>query len=75
MSVFFSEHVLTVQADIAVLKVLPHANVHAERFVLTIRSESNDRLFVFGERHLRHLLKASARHYNGQRPHRRRSRW
>ena len=58
---------------ITVLKIpprSPRANAHAERFVLTIRTELTDRLLVFGERHLRHVLTAYAPHYNGQRPHR-----
>ena len=48
----------------------PRTNAYAERFVLTIRTELTDRLLIFGERHLRHVLSAYARHYNGQRPHR-----
>jgi hypothetical protein len=46
------------------------ANAYAERFVLTARTELTDRMLIFGERQLRHLLDAYARHYNGQRPHR-----
>jgi putative transposase len=60
-------------ADIAVLKIpprCPRANAYAERFVLTVRTELTDRLLIFGERHLRHMLAVYARHYNGQRPHR-----
>jgi putative transposase len=48
----------------------PRANAHAERFVLTARTEVTDRMLIFGERHLRTVLTGYARHYNGQRPHR-----
>ena len=48
----------------------PRANAHAERFVLTARTEVTDRMLIFGERHLRLVLTEYARHYNGRRPHR-----
>jgi putative transposase len=48
----------------------PRANAHAERFVLTARTEITDRMLIFGERHLRSVLAEYARHYNGRRPHR-----
>jgi putative transposase len=38
--------------------------------VLTARTELTDRMLIFGEGHLRHLLAEYARHYNGKRPHR-----
>ena len=43
---------------------------HAERFVLTARTEVTDRMLIFGERHLRRILARYAGHYNGRRPHR-----
>ena len=48
----------------------PRANAHAERFVLTARTEVTDRMLIFGERHLRTILAKYEAHYNGRRPHR-----
>jgi putative transposase len=39
-------------------------------FVLTVRTEVTDRMLIFGERHLRHVLAEYAAYYNGRRPHR-----
>jgi hypothetical protein len=38
--------------------------------VRTVRSECTDRMWIFGERHLRTVLSAYATHYNRRRPHR-----
>jgi len=60
-------------ASIAVCKIpprSPRANAHAERFVLTARTEVTDRMLIFGEGHLRRTLDEYVRHYNGRRPHR-----
>jgi putative transposase len=48
----------------------PRANAHAERFVLTARTEVTDRMLIFGQRHLRTVLDEYTAHYNGRRPHR-----
>ncbi len=48
----------------------PKANCFAERFVRTAKTELTDRILVFGERHLRHVLAQYAAHHNGRRPHR-----
>jgi putative transposase len=48
----------------------PRANAHAERFVLTARTEVTDRMLIFGRRHLRTILAQYEAHYNGRRPHR-----
>jgi hypothetical protein len=47
----------------------PRANRYAERFVRTARIELDDRILIFGERHLRTVTQYSAP-YNGRRPHR-----
>jgi putative transposase len=45
------------------------SNAHAERFVLTTRTEVTDRMLAFGELHQRTVLAGHEAHYNG-RPHR-----
>jgi putative transposase len=60
-------------ADIEVIKIpprCPRANAHAERWVRTLRSELTDRMLIFGQRHLRHVVAEYVRHYNEKRPHR-----
>ena len=48
----------------------PRTNAHAERFVLTVRTEVTDRMLIFGQPHLRTVLAEYETHYNGRRPHR-----
>jgi len=48
----------------------PHANAHAQRFVLTARTEVTDPMLIPGERHLRLVMAEYARHHNRQQPHR-----
>lgn len=47
----------------------PNCNPHAERFVKTVRSECLNHFTIFGERHLRHLLREFLAHYNAERYH------
>jgi hypothetical protein len=47
----------------------PNCNPHAERFVKTVRTECLEHFVIFGERHLRHLIKEFVAHYNAERYH------
>jgi putative transposase len=47
----------------------PNLNAHAERWVLSIKSECLDHFWVFGEDHLRHLIGEYVAFYNDVRPH------
>jgi putative transposase len=60
-------------AGIDVIKIpprCPRANAYAERWVRTLRGELTDRMLIFGQRHLRHVLAEYVKHYNHSRPHR-----
>lgn len=47
----------------------PNCNPYAERFVRTVRDECLRHFVIFGERHLRHLLREFIAHYNAERFH------
>lgn len=47
----------------------PNLNSHAERFVLSIKSECLSRIIPLGERHLRVAVKEFIRHYHTERAH------
>jgi putative transposase len=47
----------------------PNLNAHAERFVLSAKSECLGRMIALGERHLRRTMTAFVSHYHGERPH------
>jgi len=46
-----------------------HSNPHAERFVLSIKSECLDRLILFSEGQLRRACEQYVAHYHGERNH------
>ena len=47
----------------------PNMNPYAESWVATIKRECLAYFFVFGERHLRYLIKEYVKYYNTVRPH------
>jgi len=47
----------------------PNLNAYAERFVRSIKSECLERMIVFGESMLRHLVKEYLAHYHAERNH------
>ena len=60
-------------ADIEVLRSPPRSpkgNAYAERWVSTIPRECLDRMQIFNERQLVHMLAEYENHYNTHRPHR-----
>jgi hypothetical protein len=48
----------------------PNLNAYAERFVKTIECECLKQFVIFGERHLRYLIKEFMKHYHTERFHR-----
>ena len=64
--VFRMEGVRVIRAPIR----SPKANVFAERFVKTARCECLDHLLIFGERHLRRVLREYLQQYDQERPYR-----
>jgi transposase InsO family protein len=47
----------------------PWQNGYAERLIGSMRRECLDHLIIFGERHLRNVLRSYAQYYNGARTH------
>ena len=65
-AVFASEGIQIVKTPVR----SPKANAFAERFVGTVRRECLDWLLILNRRHLEHVLRVFADHYNLHRPHR-----
>ena len=65
-AVFASEGIRIIRTPVRA----PNANTHVERWVGSVRRECLDRLLIAGRRHLEHVLRAYAHHYNHGRPHR-----
>ncbi len=64
--VFRSEGIRVIKAPVQA----PKARAHAERWVGSVRRECLDRLLIVGRRHLEHVVREYAQHYNTHRPHR-----
>src|SRR5262245_7964180 len=47
----------------------PDLNAHAERFVLSAKSECLERIVLLGEKHLRAAVREFVDHYHEERPH------
>jgi len=47
----------------------PNLNAYSESFVRTIKRECLDKMILFGEKHVRHVVDEFIDHYNKERPH------
>ena len=65
--VFQSEGITVIRTPVQA----PNANAHAERWIGSVRRECLDRLLIFSQRQLEHVLRVYALHYNAHRPHHR----
>jgi len=50
-------------------KQSPNLNAYAESFVRTIKRECLDKMILFGEAHVQHVIAEYIEHYNKERPH------
>jgi len=51
------------------MPMAPNFSPFVERFIRSIKSECLDRMLIFGEAHLRHVIKNCIEHYHFERPH------
>ncbi len=54
---------------IRTLPMAPHLNCVIERFIRSIKSESLNRMLIFGQHHLEYIVREYIEHYNHERPH------
>ena len=47
----------------------PNLNATAESFVASVKRECINKMILFGERHVRHVVTEYVEHYNTERPH------
>jgi len=65
-------HVARVTGDVETLRTpvrAPKANAVCERFIGSVRRECLDHVIIFGERHLRRLVRQYVNYFNRARPH------
>ena len=70
----FGNHFREQVRDMGICEVLsaprsPWQRAYVERVIGSIRRECLDHVIVFGERHLRHVLRSYQQYYNGTRTH------
>jgi transposase len=51
------------------MPMAPNFSPFVERFIRSIKAECLDRMLIFGEAHLRHVIKNYVEHYHFERPH------
>ena len=50
-------------------KQSPNLNAYSESWVRSIKRECLDKMILFGEKHVRHVVSSYVEHYNTERPH------
>lgn len=64
-AVFASEHIKIIRTPVRA----PNANTYAERWVRSVREECLDKLLIWNETHLWHVMRDYVDYYNQSRPH------